>query len=114
MFITPLREADPSIIPRDRLPQFLNEVFSNIQDITLHHQRLVDQLHYIQREHHPRIPSVTAAVFGTALDFRETYLKYIPNYPIAAYRIGDERENNDTFRAFHDVSYSAYQHAIFT
>ncbi|KAF9454366.1 Dbl homology domain-containing protein [Macrolepiota fuliginosa MF-IS2] len=102
IFITPLREADPSIIPRDRLQQFLQEVFKNIQEITLYHQRLIDQLHHIQREHHPRIPSITAAVFDTALNFREAYLEYIPNYPIAAYRIEDEKEKNHIFKAFHE------------
>ncbi|KXN90684.1 Rho1 guanine nucleotide exchange factor 1 [Leucoagaricus sp. SymC.cos] len=102
IFITPLQEADPSIIPRDRLPQFLQEVFSNIQEITMYHQRLVEQLHHIQREYHPRIPSITAAVFDTALNFREAYLEYIPNYPIAAYRIEDEKEKNLQFKIFHD------------
>jgi hypothetical protein len=73
----------------------------------MYHQRLVEQLHYIQREYHPRIPSITAAVFDTALNFREAYLEYIPNYPIAAYRIDDEREKNPGFRIFHDVSQRA-------
>ncbi|KAF5362265.1 hypothetical protein D9756_002201 [Leucocoprinus leucothites] len=102
IFITPLQEADPSIIPRDRLSQFLQDVFSNIQEITMYHQRLVEQLHHIQREYHPRIPSITAAVFDTALNFREAYLEYIPKYPVAAYRIEDELEKNPNFRAFHD------------
>lgn len=70
----------------------------------MYHQRLVDQLHHIQREYHPRIPSVTAAVFDTALNFRDAYLEYIPNYPIAAYRIENEKEKNPTFGAFLEVS----------
>lgn len=73
----------------------------------MYHQRLVEQLHHIQREHHPRIPSITAAVFDTALNFREAYLEYIPNYPIAAYRIEDEKERNPAFQVFHDVSPTA-------
>ncbi|KAF9441660.1 Dbl homology domain-containing protein [Macrolepiota fuliginosa MF-IS2] len=102
IFITPLREADPSIIPQEHLQQFLQEVFSNIQDITLYHQQLIDRLHHIQREHHPRVPSITAAVFDAVLNFREAYAEYIPNYPIAAYRIEDEKEKNNIFKAFHE------------
>lgn len=104
IFITPLQEIDPPIIDRERLPQFFQEVFSNIQDITMYHQRLVDQLHHIQREYHPRVPSVTAAVFDTALNFRDAYLEYIPNYPIAAYKIENEKEKNPAFKDFLEVS----------
>jgi len=104
MFITPLQEADPSIIPRDRLSQFLQDVFGNIQEITVYHQRLIEQLRHLQRENHPRISSITAAIFDTALNFREAYLEYIPKYPVAAYRIEDELQKNPNFKVFHDVS----------
>ena len=35
-----------------------------------------------------------------ALNFREAYMEYIPNYPIAAYRIDEEIANNPDFKAF--------------
>lgn len=47
--------------------------------------------------------SITAAMFDTALNFRDAYLEYIPNYPIAAYRIDNEMENNPAFKAFIEV-----------
>lgn len=47
--------------------------------------------------------SITAAVFDAALNFRDAYMEYIPNYPIAAYRIDDEMANNAAFKVFVEV-----------
>ena len=47
---------------------------------------------------------VKAASPDAVLNFREAYMEYIPNYPIAAYRIDDEMANNPQFKAFVDVS----------
>ncbi|KAG2336295.1 Dbl homology domain-containing protein [Suillus weaverae] len=63
---------------------------------------LFDQLHDIQREEHPVIKSITAPMFDAALNFRGAYMEYIPNYPIAAYRIDDEMANNIDFKTFVD------------
>ena len=41
---------------------------------------------------------------NAALDFRDAYLDYIPNYPIAGYRMDHEMANNPQFRAFVEVS----------
>ncbi|KAF9232409.1 CNH domain-containing protein [Melanogaster broomeanus] len=100
MYIQPLRTQDPPIIARDRLENFITDVFHNFAEIFGHHRKLLDQLHDIQREEHPTIRSITAAVFDAALSFREAYMEYIPNYPIAAYRIDDEMANNPDFKAF--------------
>ncbi|KAF8548709.1 Dbl homology domain-containing protein [Imleria badia] len=102
MYIQPLRTQDPSIIPRDRLESFITDVFHNFAEIYGHHRKLLDQLHEVQREEHPAIKSITAAVFDAALSFREAYMEYIPNYPIAAYRIDDEMANNFEFKTFVD------------
>ncbi|TFK39736.1 CNH domain-containing protein [Crucibulum laeve] len=102
MYIRPLREAEPPIVPRDRLPQFIYDVFHNYNDLYSYHLRLVEKFHEIQREEHPRIRSITAPIFDAALNFREAYMEYIPNYPIAEYRIDDEKAKNPVFRAFLD------------
>lgn len=104
MYIIPLRKAEPSIIARDRLDQFIDEVFHNYAELFQHHKKLVDALHEIQREQHPRIESITAVLFDAALNFRDAYMEYIPNYPIAAYRIDEEMTNNLPFKTFVDVS----------
>ncbi|THU93894.1 Dbl-like domain-containing protein [Dendrothele bispora CBS 962.96] len=100
MYIRPLRNADPPIIPPDRLDSFINDVFHNFAQLHAHHRRLVEKFHEIQTEEHPVIRSITAAVFDAALNFRDAYMEYIPNYPIAAYRIDDESVNNLAFKAF--------------
>ncbi|KAI0792219.1 Dbl domain-containing protein [Abortiporus biennis] len=100
MYVQPLREMDPPIIPRDRLQQFIQDVFHNFDELHAHHRKLLNRLHEIQREEHPVIHSITAAVYDAVLNFREAYMEYIPNYPIAAYRIDDEMANNPQFKAF--------------
>ncbi|KAJ7497980.1 CNH domain-containing protein [Mycena galericulata] len=104
MYIRPLRNADPPIVPSDRLDQFIKDVFHNCSHLHAHHRTLVEKLHEIQREQHPRIRSITEPVLDAALNFREAYLDYIPNYPIAAYRIDDEMANNPSFKAFVEMS----------
>jgi hypothetical protein len=103
MYVQPLHNAEPPIIPRERLSQFIKDVFHNFSELHAHHRRLVDRFHEIQREEHPTIRSVTAAVFDATLNFRDSYMEYIPNYPIAAYRVDDEMENNPAFKEFVDV-----------
>lgn len=103
MYIRPLRAAEPPIIQPERLDSFITDVFHNFAELHAYHRRMVNQFHEIQQEQHPVIISVTAALFDAALNFREAYLDYIPNYPIAAYRIDHEMENNPAFKQFVDV-----------
>ncbi|EMD39100.1 hypothetical protein CERSUDRAFT_47353 [Gelatoporia subvermispora B] len=102
MYVAPLREMDPPIVPRDRLPQFIQDVFHNFAELHAHHRKMLNTFHEIQREEHPVIRSVTAAVYDAVLNFREAYMEYIPNYPIAAYRIDDEMATNPAFKDFVD------------
>ena len=112
MYIRPLRNAEPPIIPPSRLEQFLMDVFHNYNELYAHHRRLVDTLHEIQKDEHPRIRSITAAVFDAVLNFREAYMEYIPNYPIAAYRIDEEIANNQLFKQFVNVSKTSKLYAM--
>ncbi|KAJ6485700.1 signal transducer [Mycena sanguinolenta] len=102
MYIDPLRAARPPVMAAERLEQFISDVFHNFADLYKHHLKLVEKFHEIQREQHPTIRSVTAAMFDAALNFRDVYMEYIPNYPIAAYRIDDEISNNLDFKNFVD------------
>ncbi|KAK0436935.1 CNH domain-containing protein [Armillaria borealis] len=100
MYIKALRAANPPIIPPNRLDSFIKDVFHNFAELGYHHRKLVEKFHEIQREQHPVIRTVTAAMFDAALNFRDAYMEYIPNYPIAAYRIDDEMANNLSFKTF--------------
>ena len=103
MYVQPLRSAEPSIIPRERLSTFITDVFHNFGAIHLQHRKLLDRLHVIQQDEHPVIHSVTAAIFDAALNWRDEYMEYITNYPIAEYRIVDEMRNNPAFEVFVEV-----------
>lgn len=103
IFIQPLKAMNPPVIPRDRLPQFIEDVFYNFAEIHKHHRRMLDRLHEIQREEHPVIHSITAAIFDAALNWRDAYMDFIPHYPIAAYRLDDEIGNNLAFKTFVEV-----------
>lgn len=102
IYIQALRESDPPVIPREKLNSFITDVFHNFAELHSHHRKLLDQLHDIQRDEHPVIRSITAPMFDAALNFRDAYMEYIPNYPIAAYRIDDEMANNIDFKTFVD------------
>ena len=104
IFISALHKAEPPIIPRDRLNQFIKDVFHNYAQLYKHHRKLVDDLHDIQRKQHPRINTIAAAIFDAVVNFREAYMEYLPNSPIAAYRIDEEMANNVAFKTFVDVS----------
>ncbi|KAL0567587.1 Rho guanine nucleotide exchange factor [Marasmius crinis-equi] len=79
-------------------------ISARCRPLHLHHKRLVEKFHQIQQQQHPQIRSVTAAMFDAALNFREAYMEYIPNYPIAAYRIDDELASNPGFKQFMENS----------
>lgn len=100
MYVRPLRGHDPPIIPRNRSDLFIQDVFHNFMDLHAHHRRMLEQFHVIQIQEYPFIRSIAAVMLDTLLNLREAYLEYIPNYPIAAYRIDDEMANNPAFKAF--------------
>ncbi|CCM02646.1 uncharacterized protein FIBRA_04750 [Fibroporia radiculosa] len=102
MYVSPLREMDPPIVPRDRLEQFIRDVFHNFDELHAYHKKMLLAFHDIQREEHPVIRSITAAIYDAVLNFRDAYMDYIPNYPIAEYRIDDEMATNPAFKAFVD------------
>lgn len=95
---------NPPIIPRERLETFIQDVFHNLRDLYAHHRRLLDQFFEIQRKEHPIIGSIIGPMYDAAMSFRDVYLEYVPNYPVAAYRIDYEIANNPQFRDFIEVS----------
>jgi RHO1 GDP-GTP exchange protein 1/2 len=103
MYIEPLRNEEPPIISPERVEDFISEVFHNYAELAEHHRRLMDRFFEIQLEQHPVIRSLTAALMDAALNFRDAYMEYIPNYPRAAYRIDEEMATNPAFKAFVDV-----------
>ncbi|KAG6889068.1 hypothetical protein C0992_006497 [Termitomyces sp. T32_za158] len=100
MYIVPLRTSVPPIIPRDRLEGFIRDVFHNHKQLYEHHNELVKAFLSIQENQHPIIGSIIEPLMHAALQFKQAYQKYIPNYPLAAYRIDNEMQNNPAFEKF--------------
>jgi hypothetical protein len=73
----PLMQANPPIIPVDRIQNFITEVFWNLGAILAHHQRLVAALFERQRDQHPVISSVSDIILEAVLAFRDDYDSYI-------------------------------------
>lgn len=103
LYIQPLLHDDPPYIPRERVEHWISQVFSNFADVHLHHRRMLDRLHEIQREEHPIIKTISPPVFDAALNWRDAYMIYIPHYPIAEYMVDEEKANNKEFKAFVEV-----------
>lgn len=103
MYIVPLRTSVPPIIPRDRLEGFIQDVFHNYKQLYEHHKELVKAFLTIQENQHPIIGSIIEPLMQAALNFKQAYQKYIPNYPLAAYRIDNEMQNNPAFKKFVEV-----------
>ncbi|KAG6899149.1 hypothetical protein C0993_000239 [Termitomyces sp. T159_Od127] len=100
MYIVPLRTSVPPIIARDRLEGFVRDVFHNHKQLYEHHNELVKAFLSIQENQHPIIGSIIEPLMHAVLQFKQAYQKYIPNYPLAAYRIDDEIQNNPAFKKF--------------
>ena len=60
-----LRDASPPVIPASRLPRFLSEVFGNMKEILLHHQRMLGALFERQRDQHPLVQSVADVILDS-------------------------------------------------
>lgn len=73
----PLIQADPPIIPIDRIQNFVNEVFWNFMDILGHHERLLAALFQRQRDQHPVIASVSDLITESILASQDDYESYI-------------------------------------
>ncbi|KAJ3776382.1 CNH domain-containing protein [Lentinula raphanica] len=103
MYITPLVNSSNSstpIIAPAKLNQFISTVFNNISSLHSHHLDLLQSLFHIQYEEHPTIRSISTPILDAALNWREAYMEYIPNYPIAAYTIDSEMRTNPAFNQF--------------
>ncbi|CAE7225248.1 unnamed protein product, partial [Rhizoctonia solani] len=109
LFIQPLVYEDPPPIHLMGLERFISEVFSNLADVLLHHRRMLDRLHEIQRKEHPIIRSISAPVLDAALNWRDAYMTYIPHYPIAEYSLNSQKAENKEFEAFIEVFTSLQQ-----
>ncbi|KAI0058174.1 hypothetical protein BV25DRAFT_1891692 [Artomyces pyxidatus] len=100
IFINPLRNAEPEVIPRDKLKGFISEVFWNLDKILTHHQRMLGSLFARQREQHPLVQSVADIILDNALLFMPEYESYIKHSPLSLEFHRKELKRNPVYEGF--------------
>ena len=104
-------------VPHSRVRGFIQEVFSNLESVLAHHQRMLGALYDRQREQFPLVQSVADIIldsksitspcivsYGDSLQtsasllFREDYDEYIKHYPIAEMRHRSEMRRNQRYQ----------------
>jgi hypothetical protein len=103
LFIRPLRNANPPVMPFSDLDEFIEDVFGNILDLRECNRRLLEAMYVRQREQAPVIQRIGDVFLEAATEFRLAYPIYIGHLPLAEKRLKDEIENNAEFRLFLEV-----------
>lgn len=103
MFIRPLRNASPPVIPYSDLDGFIDEVFGNFYDVRRASSQLLEVLNVRQREQSLVIQRVGDIFLQVATEFRLVYPPYVGHLTLAEKRLKDETEGNHEFRLFLEV-----------
>jgi hypothetical protein len=98
-----LLNADPPIIPPSTLPQFIQEVFLNIDEVVDQCDSFIEALHVRQKEEHPIVKSIGHIILDHALEWEKVYLKYNVGVPMAEQRVKEEVARNPAFATFVSV-----------
>jgi RHO1 GDP-GTP exchange protein 1/2 len=99
----PLRAANPPVIPRDEIDDFMEAIFANVLDLRECNKRLLEVLYVRQREQGPIIQRIGDVFLTAAAEFRLAYPTYVGHLPVAEKRLKDELEANAEFRKFLEV-----------
>ncbi|KAG6373463.1 hypothetical protein JVT61DRAFT_6616 [Boletus reticuloceps] len=101
VFVEPLNSASPPIIGDvNRQQNFMSIVFCNLDQIRLHHERMLEALFDRQQEQHPLVQSVADIILESALQFQGDYESYIKHYPLAEQRHRTELKYNKRYQEF--------------
>ncbi|KAH8924026.1 Dbl-like domain-containing protein [Atractiella rhizophila] len=101
-FVTPLYQAQPPIIGRERLRGFLNRTLSNVfelRDISL---RALDNLLARQREEAPKVQRIGDVLIPMLRPIGEAYIAFVANSPFSEAAVKDEAAQNTAFKTFID------------
>jgi hypothetical protein len=73
VYITPLISAPYEIMPKEKGPNFVSEVFWNLDEILIHHRRMLESLFSRQRDQHPLVQSVADIILDSESSFRNIH-----------------------------------------
>ncbi|KAI9512110.1 hypothetical protein F5148DRAFT_1166295 [Russula earlei] len=100
VYIAPILIAPHEIMTRERGSTFVSEVFWNLSEILVHHQRMLRSLFSRQRDQHPLVQSVADIILDNALLFTPEYESYIKHSPLSLERHEKELDQNPLYRDF--------------
>ena len=100
VFIQPLRNANPPVIPYSEIDGFMDDVFGNFYDVRRASSQLLKLLKARRRRRSPVIQRVRNIFLQVTTEFRLVYPPYVGHLPNAEKRLKEEAERNDEFRLF--------------
>jgi hypothetical protein len=103
VFLKPLRNASPPVIPYSELDGFIDDVFGNFYDVRRASNQLLEVLNVRQREQSLVIQRVGDIFLQVATEFRLVYPPYVGHLPLVEKRLKEETERNHEFRLFLEV-----------
>lgn len=90
-FIRAIRNANPPIIPADRVEPFLALVASETLQLLDHNRALLENLRIRQREQHPIVQGVGDLLLQAALEWGPVYVKVMSDSVMAEAEVNDEK-----------------------
>lgn len=104
LYIKGLRNQNPPILPRDKLDDFIEDVFGNVLDLRECNRRLLEHMAVRQREQAPVIQFIGDIFLTAAAElFRLPYPIYVGHLPVAEKRVKEECETYPELARFFEV-----------
>ncbi|GAA95255.1 uncharacterized protein L969DRAFT_58178 [Mixia osmundae IAM 14324] len=100
VFVDALVKEEPPIIPKDRLPRFLEDVWGGIEAVREQSAVYLDALKTRQQEQWPVLRAIGDVVLDAALAWAQAYLSWIVYQPMAEVFWRQEKADNPAFDRF--------------
>ncbi|OAW00133.1 hypothetical protein PTTG_08077 [Puccinia triticina 1-1 BBBD Race 1] len=97
LFIIPLVQASPPILPPQRLPEFKEKVVSNVLEIRDHNRVLLQNLLIRQQDQHPLVKGIGDVILNSALEWGQDYIRYTSDHVFGEVEVNDEKTRNPSF-----------------
>ncbi|KAA1112697.1 hypothetical protein PGT21_006695 [Puccinia graminis f. sp. tritici] len=97
LFIIPLVQANPPILPPQRLPEFKEKVVSNVLEIRDHNRVLLQNLLIRQQDQHPLVKAIGDVILNSALEWGQDYIRYTSDHVFGEVEVNDEKTRNPSF-----------------
>ncbi|KAI8457720.1 CNH domain-containing protein, partial [Phakopsora pachyrhizi] len=97
LFIIPLKQASPPILPPKRLDLFLEKVVSNVLEVRGHNRVMLQNLLARQHDQHPIVKGIGDVVLNSALEWGSDYIRYTSDHVFGEVEVNEEKGRNPMF-----------------